>query len=144
MLKVQDQNRVEETERLVREYFAGSEPPLCEQCGEELVFRTDYGVENRLCLRISCRGCGLKRSWRQSHSPVAWEPLHLSYFLEMVARGQLPRCPIDDSGVNFAEFEGGLVEFRCPFCNRRGRASLPDQSARLHLKENESIVFLTV
>jgi hypothetical protein len=144
MLSPHDQSCADEAGRLVREYFAGKEAPLCEKCGEELVFTSDYALGDRLCLKISCRGCGRKLNWQQSRSPGGWTVVHLNYFLERVAQDQVPRCPIDDSSVSFAEFEGGVIEFRCPFCNRRGRIRRSEESTRLHLNENESIVFLTV
>jgi hypothetical protein len=144
MLNVREKDRRQEAERLAHEYFSGNESPLCENCGEELLFRTDYGPENRFGLRISCAGCGRRLRWRQHESPGEWDTLHLRYFLERVTQGDAPRCPIDDSGISFAEFEGGVLEFRCPFCNRRGRIEATEGPAKLHLNENESIVFLTV
>ncbi len=144
MLTKNERNRPREADRLVREYFGGRERPLCGECGEELEFRTDYSIRDLLRLEIHCPGCGRRLDWRQTRSPGLWEPLHLIYFHERMVQGQAPRCPFDDSGVSVAEFEGGLLEFRCPFCNRRGRLDPLDPSARLHLNENENIVFLTV
>lgn len=144
MLTQEERNREMETDQIAREFFAGNESPLCPRCGEELLFRLDYELDRRPRLRMSCVGCGLRFSWRQEGPPGEWEPLHMTYFVERVAQGQVPRCPIDDSGISFAEFEGGILEFRCPYCNRRGRVEAPEISARLHLGENESIVFLTV
>lgn len=140
----EDQRGVDEGARAALEYFNGNEPPLCPRCGEELQFRVDYSAGHRLCLSVSCPGCGCNLNWRQPDSPGEWAPLHLTYFVERIGQGDVPRCPFDDSGVSFAEFEGGVLEFRCQFCNRRGRTTAPVTSDMLHSDENESIVFLIV
>lgn len=144
MLTAAERTTVAESEDLAREYFAGNEPPLCGRCGEELLVRIDYGSRPRLSLEMSCSGCGKTWKWQQTDSPGRWDALHVNYFLERTRQNRVPRCPFDDSSISFAEFEGGIIEFRCPFCNRRGRGNAGEGPEVLHLNENESIVFLMV
>lgn len=138
--------RPEEVDALVREYLSSPEPPCCVNCGDEVRFTMDYSVRPSASLRLRCTGCSAEGSWSSPDFGSHWKSLHLAYMLERVGSGRVPRCPVDDCRVNYAEFEGGLLEFRCPYCGRRGRifADPTRSSAALNLAENESIVFLTV
>ena len=53
----------------------------------------------------------------------------MEYFLERYRLGDVLRCPIDDCYVNYVEFSDAIIEFRCPYCNRRGKAHLPRQQS---------------
>ncbi len=135
----------EEVEALVRDYFSLTEPPCCIHCGEDVAVSLDYSERPSVALDLCCSGCDATGHWRIPDAVDQWEPLHLAYLQECVRLGRPPRCPMDDCRVNYAEFEGNLLEFRCPYCNRRGRGlgAPPSPSATLNLGENESIVFLT-
>jgi hypothetical protein len=138
--------RLEEVEALVRKYLSSPEPPCCANCGDEVRFMMDYSARPSVSLKLHCTGCSAEGSWSSPDFGSEWKSLHLAYLLECVSTGKVPRCPVDDCRVNYAEFEGGLLEFRCPYCSRRGRilAEPTRSSAALNFAENESIVFLTV
>ena len=113
-----------EKEAIIRSYLgAGAEAewPLCRHCGEDFAFALDsqQGGESRV--RVHCPGCANGFTWSQLNSAEPWELLHLDYFRERFAASQPLRCPVDDCGVTAIELYGGEIEFRCPFCNRRGR-----------------------
>jgi hypothetical protein len=135
----------EEVAALVRDYFASTEPPCCKHCGEDVAVSLDYSTRPSVGLDLFCTGCHTTGHWSSSDKAEPWESLHLAYLQECVRLGKPPRCPVDDSRVNYAEFEGELLEFRCPFCNRRGRVqgAPTGRPPTLNSAENESIVFLT-
>ena len=58
----------------------------------------------------------------QDRNREAWTSIQLSYCLERYRQGDTPRCPVDDSYIVCTEFTDDTVEFRCPYCNRSGRA----------------------
>lgn len=116
----------DEKEQIVRDYFgpAGSEEtPRCPHCGEELDFRQEPG-SGAIRLVVNCRECANGFSWEPQAEVRPWEDLHLRYFVERYRSGQRPRCPVDDCFIQWAEFPEGVLEFRCPYCNRRGRVAL--------------------
>ncbi len=120
----------EERDEIIREYFSteGGESPSCPRCGETLQFQFDHQVRTGSEVRISCPDCRRRFSWCQTHLKQGWESLTLQYFLERHQLGQPLRCPIDDCFVGGTEYAEGVVEFRCPYCNRRGRA-IPGEAA---------------
>ena len=108
-------------QQILREYFRGADDaPLCPACGEDLEIRLDLDSEHPL-LDVSCPGCRRRFRWAQEQDEQPWRPLYLAYFVERLRKGRPLRCPIDDSRVVTVDFGDGVVEFRCPFCNRRGR-----------------------
>lgn len=119
----------EEQERIVQEYFSaqGSEAhPRCPHCGELLKFHSTYPAHNTgFEVRISCPECAADFVWKQTQPEQSWKPLHLDYFIERYQFSNLIRCPVDDCCVTCTEFSDGILEFRCPYCNRRGKVQRP-------------------
>lgn len=115
----------QEKDRIIRDYFGPAskeEAPRCPGCGEVLLFDVICGDESSsLQVRVSCPDCQARFTWEQSQLEQKWNPLHLAYFLERYRLSDFPRCPLDDSYVTYTEFNDAVVEFRCPYCNRRGR-----------------------
>lgn len=114
----------EEKEAIIRSYFGADADPgwsLCRLCGEDFVFRLDLDPEAGARVRVHCTGCAGGFTWRQSLPAGRWKSLHLSYFEERYRLSQPLKCPLDDCIVTAIELPEGVVEFRCPFCNRRGR-----------------------
>lgn len=117
----------QEQEQVVLDYFGGSGSegePLCPACGESLVFRSSSVPFLGLQLDVGCPGCARGFSWSQPQPERPWKDLQLSYFLERYLEGEPLRCPADDCFVTYAEFNDGVVQFNCPYCNRRGRIQL--------------------
>ncbi len=117
----------EQQEDIVLEYFGSEESkgrPLCPNCGDRLDFRSFVLKAFGLQLKISCQGCSETFSWSQPQPERSWKDLHLEYFLENHGKGEVARCPYDDCQVSCAEFAGGVLQFNCPYCNRRGRIRL--------------------
>ena len=118
----------EERDQIVRDYFgpAGADaPPRCPNCGETLLF-TRLDRAEKFTVRISCSECQSSFEWKKGRDQEAWKPLHLEYFLERFRSGNKLRCPFDDCYVLCTEFSDGILEFRCPYCNRRGQTQLPN------------------
>ncbi|HUG42909.1 MAG TPA: hypothetical protein VMN76_01600 [Acidobacteriota bacterium] len=116
-------SRAEKNE-IVREFFSGAGPedlPVCGHCGEEFEIRMEYLKESVL-VRVDCPGCANGFSWRPPAATSDWQALHLQYFSERASDDRPIRCPYDDSYVLSTEFSDGSMEFRCPYCNRKGRA----------------------
>ena len=115
----------QEKDRIIRDYFglAGKdENPRCPSCGEVLVLQAEY--RTHFHIHVSCPDCGARFTWEQCHLVQPWKSLHLEYFLECYRLGDVLRCPVDDCYVNYVEFSDRIIEFRCPYCNRRGKARL--------------------
>lgn len=118
-----------EKSTIIREYLgpAGKdETPRCPRCGEVLQFRSEYrngvavpGIE------VHCSECQRRFTWEPSQPAQPWKLLHLEYFVERYKLGGVIRCPADDCYVTYTEFSDDVIEFRCPYCNRRGRAKRP-------------------
>ena len=116
----------EERDQIVREFFRAERlhETLCPLCGDEIRLQLDYESNpGDPHLRVRCGGCGGGFLWRQTKAPREWKPLYLAYFSECHRKGRVFRCPIDDSSVICREFDPGILEFRCPYCNRFGRVS---------------------
>ncbi len=117
-LSPQQQNRV------AREYFGpegSGECALCPRCGEELEIAPGMVAGFGLQLRIECPGCASVATWIQPQPVREWKTLYLEYFAERYLTQETIRCPYDDCYVTWAEFNDGVVQFNCPYCNRRGR-----------------------
>ncbi len=116
-------------DQIIREYFGPTgvgETPLCPQCGETLQFDSRYPSHGSgIRIEVSCPNCQRQFMWEQTQPEQSWKPLHLEYFLERIQSGALPRCPIDDCYVTHVDFGDGVLEFRCPCCNRRGKIDCP-------------------
>ena len=114
-----------EREEILLEYFgSGSEDELlCPDCGEVLGFQSQYpSGDSPYRLQVDCPDCHAGFIWQQDRDPEAWTSIQLSYCLERYRHGDAPRCPVDDSYIVCTEFTEDTVEFRCPYCNRSGRA----------------------
>ncbi len=114
----------DEQQAIVLEYFGAEEnegSPLCPRCGESLQVKSSVASAFGLQVDVTCSNCRHSFSWAQPQPERLWKELHLHYFLEAHHRGNAPHCPYDDCRVSSAEFEGGVLQFNCPFCNRRGR-----------------------
>jgi hypothetical protein len=105
---------------LVREFFSLREEgsPVCPNCGRELDF--DFVYSETVEIEITCRQCQERWFWNQHRPERPWSQLHLQYFSERYRAGQPIHCPFDDCQVCVLEHSGGMIEFRCLFCNRRG------------------------
>ncbi len=119
-----------EIDAIVRAFFRAERidgESLCSSCGGSIEVRLRYPAlsEDRESLEIHCRECGRQGRWVQERPAEDWKDVHMSYFLECQSHGRAPLCPIDDSSVLYFEFSDGVFEFRCPYCNRRGRGSQP-------------------
>ena len=116
-------------DRIIRNFFrAASEPEdsLCPCCGEPLQFRLLYRQPGGGRIRVLCPDCGSGFEWRQSRPARPFSKLQLAYFVERHQQGEVLRCPIDDSAVTTVEFGRGIMEFRCPYCNRVASTAGPD------------------
>ncbi|MFQ5737878.1 MAG: hypothetical protein ACE5JX_02615 [Acidobacteriota bacterium] len=112
---------------IIRQYFqqAGAEEaPQCPLCGEPLQIQCGSQDLFGLQVEVSCRECGKSFLWAQPQPEREWKKLHLGYFLERYASGERMRCPLDDCFVSYAEFSDGVVQFNCPYCNRRGKVRI--------------------
>ena len=118
-----------EKKQIIRDYFGPEgqgEKSLCPRCGETLQFDSSYQTDRAdVRIQVSCPDCQTKMTWEQTEPEQPWNPLHLEYFVERFKVGDVPRCPIDDCYVNYTEFSDGVLEFRCPCCNRRGKVGRP-------------------
>ena len=117
----------EEKDEIVRDYFGPSgaeETPRCPHCGELLQFDTRHIPDGHFQMQVSCPDCQAAFSWEQTGQEQPWKPLYLNYFTERYQLNETIRCPIDDCYITYAEFSDGVVEFRCPYCNRRGKAEV--------------------
>lgn len=114
----------DEIDQLVREYFRGEET-LCFACGGDVKCALETDSSGTPQLMGRCLGCQKVFEWRQNTAIGKWRRIHLNYFLECRRKGLPPRCPIDDSTVFYMEYSDGLLEFRCPYCNRRGSIEAP-------------------
>ena len=115
----------EEREEILLDYFGSTsdEEPLCPDCGEPLVFQSRYpSGDSPYQLHVDCPDCRAGFTWKQIRPLEPWTSIQLSYCLERHRQGDTPRCPVDDSHIVCTEFTDGAVEFRCPYCNRTGRA----------------------
>lgn len=115
----------QEREEIVRAYFASheeGEDPRCPECGELLEIESDYtSISASPVLEGHCPDCHRTFSWTQTQAEQPWKELHLRYFLERFKADRPLRCPFDDCSVIAVDFEDGVLEFRCPYCNHRGR-----------------------
>ncbi len=121
----------QEKDEIIRDYFGpggAEENPRCPSCGEVLRFDAlhDSG-SGQFQIEVGCPDCGANFSWQQNHLQQPWKELHVQYFMERYTAREPLRCPLDDCYVIYAEFTDRVLEFRCPYCNRRGRAQLPPQ-----------------
>ena len=116
----------QEKDQIIREYFGPAgveENPRCPHCGEVLRFDSDYRTDSPgFRVDVACPDCGAGFTWEQSKPEQPWKPLHLAYFVERYKLSDVLRCPVDDCYVVYAEFSDGVLEFRCPYCNRRGKS----------------------
>jgi len=121
-----------EKEEIIRDYFGPpgtEENPRCPTCGEVLRFDALHVTGSSLFrIEVSCPDCKAHFSWEQNQLHQPWKELHMQYFMERYTTHELLRCPLDDCYVIYTEFTGRIVEFRCPYCNRRGKAQLPEPS----------------
>ena len=108
-------------EELVREFlnFEDDDIPICESCDNEYEFSFDYSENPGI--KIVCAQCGEIMFWEQNPPIKMWQELHLDYFMERYLEGESIQCPFDDCQVSVIEYADDLLEFRCLFCNRRGR-----------------------
>ncbi|HLV00328.1 MAG TPA: hypothetical protein VKZ59_03625 [Acidobacteriota bacterium] len=119
----------EEKEEIAREYFGTGgrdEAPQCIHCGESFDIRLDYTESGAAQLKVSCPGCANGFVWRQRRPITSWRSLDLAYFMERYLLNESIPCPVDDCSVISIEYSEGVIEFRCPYCNRSGRTSLPE------------------
>ena len=117
----------QEKKEIVRDYFGppgAEEVPRCPHCGETLRFDTRHAPGGHFQIQVSCPACQTTFGWEQSGQEQPWKPIYLNYFVERYQCNETIRCPIDDCYVTYAEFSDGVVEFRCPYCNRRGKAEV--------------------
>ena len=115
----------EERKEIILEYFgSGSEDELlCPDCGEALGFQSQYpSGDSPYRLQVDCPDCRAGFIWEQDRNREDWTSIQLSYCVERYRQGDTPRCPVDDSYIVCTEFTDNAVEFRCPYCNRSGRA----------------------
>ncbi len=116
-----------EQEEIVRDYFGplgAEETPRCPHCGELLQFETRQEPGGRFQMQVDCPDCLRAFRWEQADQEQPWKPIHLNYFVERYQQNERIRCPIDDCYISYVEFSDGVVEFRCPYCNRRGKATV--------------------
>lgn len=117
----------QEKDRILRDYFSlasKEESPRCPGCGEVLQFAVNYSSESSSSqIQVSCPDCQARFTWEQSRAEQPWKPLHLAYFLERYRLNDVLRCPFDDCFVTYTEFSDAVIEFRCPYCNRRKKTS---------------------
>lgn len=120
----------EEQKKIIKNYFGPSENgenPRCSQCGDILHFKTIYASEKpHLKISVSCPDCQSHFIWHQPSSQEPWKSLHLDYFMERHRIDQPIRCPFDDCYITYTEFSDAVIEFRCPYCNHCGTATLKD------------------
>lgn len=124
----------DEKKAVIRSHFGAQteeKQPACPHCGEELWVTSNYRAEEgRIEIFVHCPDCGGRFSWIQERSPQPWKPIQLAYLEERYRAGEVPRCPADDCRVTILEFSDGVLEFRCPYCNRRGRTQQRNRGAR--------------
>lgn len=122
----------QEKEEIIRQFLGpgGSEDaPRCSHCGEVFQFRILHCTPGwDVSIAVDCPECANGFSWRQYRAPRPWTRLQMRYFLECLEADQPLICPADDCLVQYAEFDFQIVEFRCPYCNRRGKTKRPPQS----------------
>ncbi|MEE8349591.1 MAG: hypothetical protein V3R94_08480 [Acidobacteriota bacterium] len=119
-------SQVEQSD-IVRDYFGplgAEETPRCPHCGELLHFDTRQVAGSQFQMKVQCSECPAVFRWEQTEPEQPWKPLYLKYFVEGYQGNDRIRCPLDDCYISYTEFNDGVVEFRCPFCNRRGRATV--------------------
>ena len=118
----------EEKDHIIRDYFgpaSDQENPRCPHCGEVFKFSLNYPSKHKhLTISVHCPECSTHFTWKQTSAEQSWNPLHLQYFEERYRIDQTIRCPRDDCYVTYTEFNDGVVEFRCPYCNHRGKIRL--------------------
>lgn len=117
-----------EKDEIIRDYFGppgAEENPRCPLCGELLQFNANHRPDGNFQIQVSCPECQTSFSWKQIQQEQPWKPLHLNYFIERYGMNATIRCPFDDCYVIYTEFSDGVLEFRCPYCNHRGKAQLP-------------------
>ena len=121
----------EEKDEIIRDYFGppgAEENPRCPGCGEVLRFDALHDTGSSLFrIEVSCPDCKANFSWEQNLLHQPWKDLHLQYFMERYRTHQLIRCPLDDCYVIYTEFTDRIVEFRCPYCNHRGKAQIENR-----------------
>lgn len=117
-----------EQDEIIRDYFGPSgaeETPRCPHCGELLQFDVRHAPGAHFQLQVSCPDCRKTAfCWEQTKPAQLWKPIYLNYFVERYQLNEMIRCPIDDCYVTWLEFSDEVVEFRCPYCNRRGKAPI--------------------
>lgn len=117
----------QERDEIVRDYFGPSgaeETPRCPHCGELLQFDNRHVPGGRFQMQVNCPACHRAFGWEQTSLEQPWKPIQLNYFVERYRVNDTIRCPVDDCYITYAEFSDGVVEFRCPYCNRRGKAEV--------------------
>ncbi len=117
----------QEKDEIILEYFGtpGSEGAAqCPRCSEALQFKTSVIPYFGLQVTVRCPVCEISFDWSQPQPERPWKELHLSYFVERYTMGEVLRCPFDDSYVTYAEFSDSVLQFNCPYCNRRGKVKL--------------------
>ncbi len=116
----------EEREQIVVEYFGPGSPkenPRCPNCGEVLQLQSVYPSGSSVFrLSIRCPDCQAEAVWEQARPREPWTDLQLAYCRERYSKGEAPRCPVDDCYVICSEYNDGIIDYRCPYCNRSGRA----------------------
>ena len=75
-------------------------------------------------MNVNCDDCCCSFIWQQPVEVWPWKPVQLQYFVERYRAGEAIRCPRDDCNIAYTEFSDKIIEFRCPYCNGRGRADL--------------------
>ncbi len=126
LVQLGDYTRQEKKE-IVRDYFGPSgaeETPRCPHCGETLRINTQHSPGGTFQMQVSCPDCQNSFEWDQAGQKQPWKPIHLNYFVECYQCNETIRCPIDDCYITISEFSDEVVEFRCPYCNRRGKADV--------------------
>ncbi len=125
-----------ERDQIIREYFGPAgvkENPSCPRCGELLEFHSGFRGDPRSHYRIEvgCPDCGGTFAWEQRHLVQPWKLLHMAYFVECYHLGEIPRCPLDDCYLIHSKYSDGVLEFRCPYCNRRGKTTVTSEQSSL-------------
>ena len=110
----------DELDEIVLSHFGDEEPATCPHCGCVLQLKSKVIPGFGLQLQFRCPECSRSGEWQQPQPVREWKTLHLEYFRETLAADRPIRCPIDDSYITYAEFENKIIQFVCPYCNRRG------------------------
>ena len=105
-------------------HFGDAAAARCPDCGWELQLESDVVEGFGLQLNILCKVCNRSGDWQQPQPERSWKDVHLEYFREAFLADKSSRCPLDDCYVSYAEFENQKVQFICPYCNRRGLATI--------------------